>query len=100
MEALGERLDQIWVGTLAGLIGPWFGFLAFYFITYGHRPLSAFSLMLWRNQETYSAVLAVSLTFNIVFFLIAMRYDWYKAARGVLTAIFIYAPVIVYFRYA
>jgi hypothetical protein len=39
------------------------------------------------------------LIFNLVFFFIAIRLNWMNAVRGVITAMFIYAPVIVYFKY-
>lgn len=56
--------------------------------------------MILHNSNTHSGIIAVSLVFNLVFFFTALRFHWYYAARGVIMATFLYAPFVVYFKYA
>ncbi|MEX2596353.1 MAG: hypothetical protein WEC59_05420 [Salibacteraceae bacterium] len=62
-------------------------------------PLSRFNHFIINDSSTHSAIVSVSLIFNLVFFLGAMKLDWLKAARGIILATFIYAPLVVYFKY-
>jgi hypothetical protein len=99
MEQLRSSLNKLWVGLVAGIVGPVFGALIFYAIFFGHKTIVEFAQMIINTSSTHSALLSVSLIFNLVFFFIAIRLNWMNAVRGVITAMFIYAPVIVYFKY-
>lgn len=99
MENLSTRLDRIWVGLTCGLIGPWFGLFIFYLIFFSSRSFYHFGLMMLNNGSTHSGLIAVSLIFNLVFFYIALQNNWFRAARGVIMAVFLYAPFVVYFKY-
>ncbi len=96
---MNAALNKTWIGLIAGLIGPVIGYLLFYLITSSHRTLMAFSKMILNNGDTHSAIISVSLIFNLVFFFAALRKDWLYAARGVILATLIYAPLVVYFKY-
>lgn len=99
MEKLGDKLDKLWVGLLCGLIGPWLGMVIFYLILFNHKSFYTFTRMMMNNTESQSALVSVSLVFNLVFFLLAMKYEWYKAGRGIIMSVFIYAPLVIYLKY-
>jgi hypothetical protein len=99
MEKLSDSLNKLYVGFIAGLIGPWFGVLIFYAIFFNHKSIRAFALTILNNGSTHSGIIAVSLIFNLVFFYFAIRKEWYRAAQGVIMAVFCYAPFVVYFKY-
>ncbi|GAB5538527.1 MAG: hypothetical protein Salg2KO_06300 [Salibacteraceae bacterium] len=99
MGRLGTQLNKLWVGLIAGMIGPWIGAFLFYMITFSHKTLGEFVHNIVKTPSTHSALISISLLFNLVFFYLALRQEWYKATRGVITAVFIYAPFIVYFKY-
>jgi len=92
--------DRTLVGLAAGLVGPWLGLVVFYLILFNERPFATFIQMIIHNSATHSGTIAVSLVFNLLFFFGALHYHWYHAARGVILAMFIYAPFVVYFKYA
>lgn len=94
-----NKLNHLYVGLLAGLIGPVLGFFLFYLIMFSHKPFYGFVRMIMNNSDTHAGIISVSLVFNLVFFFVALRNDWYNAARGVIMAMFIYAPFVVYFKY-
>lgn len=94
-----DKLNTIVAGLVAGLIGPWIGAFLFYIIMFNHKPISAFTQMIINTSSTHSALLSVSLVFNLAFFFLALQRDMYHAARGVILAVFLYAPFVVYFKY-
>lgn len=75
------------------------GALIFYAIMFNHKTLNSFALMIINKPSTHASLLSVSLVFNLIFFFIAMRKDWYQAAQGVISAVFLYAAFVVYFKY-
>lgn len=89
----------MWVGLVLGLIGPIFGFLAFYAFTSTHMPLENFIRFIMRNGGTHSSIISVSLIFNLVFFFIGIRLNMLRVAQGVIGATLIYAPFVIYFKY-
>ncbi|MBT3648627.1 MAG: hypothetical protein HN542_10345 [Flavobacteriales bacterium] len=99
MDELKMKFNRLWAGIVLGLIGPWFGFGIFYLIVYNHRPFESFVRMILNNSGTYSSVISVSILFNLIFFYLALRLEWYYMVRGIIMATLIYAPIIVYFRY-
>ncbi len=99
MESL-KRYDKLLTGAIAGLIGPFFGFLIFYLIMFNDRSLGAFKEMIMNNSSTQAPLMAVCLVFNLIFFFLALRKNWYRTAQGVIMAMFIYAPLVIYLKYA
>ncbi len=99
MEIINYKFNKLWVGLIAGLVGPLFGFIAFYAIAASHLTFSGFVKMIVNNSSAHSGIISVCLIFNLVFFYIALRKDFYRAAQGVIMATFLYAPFVVYFKY-
>lgn len=99
MESLTSRYDKFWVGFALGIIGPIFGFLAFYLFTSTHMPLENFIRFIERNGSTHSSIISVSLIFNLVFFFGGTRLDMLRLSQGVIGATLAYAPFVIYFKY-
>lgn len=99
MDKLGVRLNRMWVGIVAGMIGPVVGFYIFYLVTYSSRPFDAFVQMIINTSDTHPGIISVSLLFNLILFLGCMQLNWYYAARGLIASVFFYAPLVIYFKY-
>lgn len=97
---MNRSYDKMLYGAIAGLIGPMFGFLIFYLILFSHMPLINFIKLVKNTGDVQAPTIAVSLIFNLVFFFIALRKNWNRAAQGVILAMFIYAPIIIILKYA
>jgi len=93
------KYNKLWIGLVLGLLGPFLGFVTFYLITSTHQPFDAFVQMILNRSETHSGIISVSLLFNLVFFYLALRQEWYLTVRGVIMATFIYAPFVVLLKY-
>lgn len=90
-------------GLILGLIGPFFGFLIYGLLwsLYFKKPFAYFVEDVFLGiSEFQSSIVALSLLFNLVPFFIFLRKDRYKSARGVLLALFIYVPIVLYLRFA
>ena len=94
-----HKLNRLWIGLIAGLIGPFIGYVLFYCITSSHMTFDAFNRFIIHNGSTHSGILSVSLIFNLSFFFAALHKDWYYTARGVIFATLLYAPLVVFLKY-
>ena len=94
-----NKFNKLWIGLIAGITGPVFGFIVFYLIAAADRSFMGFVKMIINNSSTHSGIISICLIFNLVFFYIALRKDFYKSAQGVIMATFLYAPFVVYFKY-
>jgi len=99
MASLKERYDKFWLGFILGLIGPVFGFVSFYLFTSTHMPLVNFAKSILNTSSTHSAIVSVSLIFNLVFFFAGSRLDMLRVSQGVIGATLAYAPFVIYFKY-
>lgn len=100
MGPVTSRFDHRLIGLAAGLIGPIFGCLIFQMILFNQYTFIEFIKVVQHNSGMQSPLIAISLVFNLVFFFAALRKNWYRAAQGVIMAMFVYAPVIIYLKYA
>lgn len=97
-----KRFDKTWIGILIGLILPVFGFLIYgwYWSWKFFRPFSYFVNDVFIGTPTFrSSILSLSLLINLVPFFIFLRTDRYKSARGVIAAVFLYVPFVIYYRF-
>jgi len=94
--------DKLPIGLIVGLIGPFIGFII-YGIYYGMRydiPFNNFVFNVFlSNRSIVAPIISLSLLFNIIPFYFFINKSFYKAGRGVLLSFFVYAIVIVYFRF-
>jgi hypothetical protein len=100
MERLTDAFNHIWVGLILGLIGPVFGFLTFFAITSHSLTLAVYWRFLLQNEAIHSSILSVSLIFNLVFFFAGTRLDMLRLSQGVIGGTLLYAPFVIYFKYA
>jgi hypothetical protein len=99
MDRLGLYVNKIYVGLLAGLIGPWFGFFLFYLITSFDQTMSQFVDTVTQNSDTYSGVISICSIFNLGIFFLALNRNYVRAAQGVIFATLTFSAVVVYFKY-
>jgi hypothetical protein len=98
------RWDSVGVGALLGLIAPLLGFFGYAAMYVGairpHVDLPFFIHdMFLGTREFQAPVLTLSLFANLALFFALDRWRQYKAMRGVITATFLYAVVIVLLLY-
>ena len=102
MDRLGLLFNKLYVGLVAGLVGPWIGFLIFYAITAiaFDQSLAQFTDQVFKNASSNSGTIAISCVFNLALFFLVLNRNYLKAAQGVILATFFYAALVVYFKYA
>ena len=94
--------DNLITGLVAGLIGGVIGFLIYggcYSFSHGIAFSDLFTRVFLANKLLRSPILSLSVLFDIIPFYIFLNRGFYKGARGVMLAIFIFAIFIVYFRF-
>ena len=94
-----QRYDKIITGLIPGLFGPWLGAFVFYLFMFNHLTVNGFIKMIMNNGATHAPLLSVSLIFNLVFFFLFLRKDMYRSTNGVIFAVFLYAPFVIYLKY-
>ena len=94
--------DKLPIGLIVGLIGPLFGFLI-YGIYYSFSHDITFSHFVNRiflgNRVLVAPIISLSLLFNILPFYFFINRQFYRAGRGILLSFFLYAIVIIYYRF-
>lgn len=99
---LKKKYDSLPLGLVLGLLGPLVGFVIYGLLwsIYFGKPFDYFVNGIFLGVKDFqSSIVALSLLFNLVPFFIFIRSDRYLSARGVLMAIFIYVPVVLYLRF-
>ncbi|MCB0395763.1 MAG: hypothetical protein KDD36_03865 [Flavobacteriales bacterium] len=96
-------LNKIKWGMVAGIIGPFFGFWIYYYMQVAadqiHKTPAAWWQFVLDSKGIQAPVVSLSLIFNLILFFILIWRRWDLAARGVLFATFLWAPVVVYLKY-
>jgi hypothetical protein len=97
-----KKYDSMSFGLLIGLISPAVGFVIYGLLwsAYFQKPFGHFVNNIFLGVEAFqSSIVALSLIFNLVPFFIFLRSDRYLSGRGVLLALFIYVPLVIYLRF-
>ncbi len=98
-----KKYDSMPLGLAAGLISPVVGFAIYGFLwsIYFQKPFDYFVNTIFIGVQAFqSSIVALSLIFNLVPFFIFLRTDRYRSGRGVLLALFIYVPLVLYLRFS
>ncbi len=90
--------DRMWFGIIAGIIGPFIGFVVYYMINYFENEFWSFVDMLLRTG-IYVPVLKLSLVANLLVFFIFIWLNKNRSAKGVIAATLCYAFFIVYLSF-
>ncbi len=95
-------LDKTSTGVIAGVIGPFFGFLLYsWYFTWKYSQTFSFFVnsIILGPGGAQAEVISLSLIFNLLLFFLCLQYNMNRAARGILGAMFIYALIIIYFKF-
>ena len=99
---ISKSWDKMIVGVIIGLLGGFVGFI-FYglYYSYSHHIdlLDFVNRVFLGNKILRAPILSISILFNLLPFYILLNKKYYRGARGVMLSIFIYAIVIVYYRF-
>lgn len=91
-----NRFDKLWIGLIAGLLGPVAGFWLFYLLKFRTRTPEYYINLFLNVKEYQSPILSISIIVNAAILWLFLQKNYYKSGRGVLFATFLYVPVIVY----
>jgi hypothetical protein len=98
-----KKKDSNARGLFFGMLSPVLGFFiyGFYWAWKFNKSFGYFFHDIFMGTPAYkSSILSLSLLVNLIPFFIFLRTDRNKSARGVLLAVFIYVPFVVYYRFA
>jgi hypothetical protein len=97
-----KKYDDQRLGILVGVFSPLIGFFIYGALWAWHfaKPFNYFLNDVFLGIPSFrSSILTLSLVFNLVPFFIFVRTNRNKTARGVLLAVFLYIPLVVYYRF-
>ena len=97
-----SKFNKLAYGLVVGFIGPWIGLLlCSIYNAYKYNVTVRYFIndMFLGVKEYQSSIASLSLLFNLAMFMLFLKLNWDTAARGVLMATFLYAPVVVYLFY-
>lgn len=97
-----KKYDSLPLGLAIGLISPLVGFVIYGLLwsTYFKKPFDYFVQNIFVGVDTFqSSIVTLSLIFNLVPFFVFLRSNRYRSGRGVLMALFIYVPVVLYLHF-
>lgn len=92
----------MWPGFVIGLLAPLLGFVLYgwYWSWKFFRPFTYFVNDVFLATTAFrSSIISLSLIINLIPFYIFIRKERYKSARGVIAAVFLYVPFVVYFYF-
>jgi hypothetical protein len=90
------------VGALLGIVGGMVGFAiygVYYTSTHPIDFLGFVNKVFIGTPVLRSPILSLSILFNLLPFYLLLNRKYYQGARGVMLSIFLYAILIVYFRF-
>ena len=97
-----KSLDHILTGMAIGVISPILGFVIYgtFWGYYHHRSLSYFVNEIFLGAPVFqSGIVSLSLVINLLPFWLFIKSDRLRSARGVLAALFVYVPLVIYLRF-
>ena len=97
-----NKYNKLSIGLLVGLIGPMIGLMIYGLYYSGTNDVSLgyfLNNFFFGNRMLVAPILSLSLLFNILPFYFFLNRQHYIAGRGILLSFFLYAIVIVYFRF-
>ncbi len=92
------KLDSQVIGLAFGLIAPIIVFFGFYVFKYSQIPFSEF-LDFLRGANVIVQVLSICVIINLLIFFLFIWTHRYFSARGVIMATFVYAIIVVIFKF-
>lgn len=99
---ISARLNKVSFGIIVGVIAPFFGFLIYglYYTWEFQQPMSYFIKTVFLGTKSYqSPIISLSLLADLAVFFFFLRKNWNKAAKGVVFALLMYVPLVIYLRF-
>jgi hypothetical protein len=90
--------NNVWIGFILGMIGPFILMLGYYGINYSYMTFGGFMNYL-RQGETHAPLLSLCVLANLLPFYLLINRDKYEGTKGVLGATFLWAALVVYFKF-
>lgn len=97
-----RSFDKLPIGLILGVLTPVFGFVCYgiFWAIRFNKSFQYFAVDLFVGVPAFrSSIISLSLLFNLIPFLIFIRTERYKSARGVLMGVFLYVPIVVYYYF-
>lgn len=91
-------VDSFLLGIVLGIIGPFLGAIAFYFLEFSHIPLIQFIHIAYM-AEILPKMLSLGGLVNLGIFFILIQVKWYWSARAVVIATFIFVIFIIVLKF-
>ena len=95
------RLNKVYLGFVAGLVGIVLGFFALGFawsITNGDSITYFINNIAMKSLLYRDSILTVCTLFNIGIFYLALRKEMWKFCRGIMFIILLSVPLIIWFQ--
>ena len=95
--------NNFWLGLPIGLVGPFIGVFIYGlgWSFYHHLTLSYFLHdIAWGHAGFRAPVLSLGIIFDLLPFYFFIQKNQNKSARGVLTAVFLFVPLVIYLKFS
>ncbi|GAB4281601.1 MAG: hypothetical protein Kow0068_06070 [Marinilabiliales bacterium] len=99
MMKFNVNLNKLWIGTIIGLLAPFITLIIVQKSNY--KTLNLFEFIdLMQFMGIYTKILSLCVIPNLLFFFLFIWRNYLSSARGVLLATFIYAGIVIIYKYA
>ncbi len=95
---MAGKIDRQGYGVLAGLLLPLLGVYLYYLLAPFSMSFGLFISNVFQMHLT-AKVLSLGVLANLIGFLIVIGFKWDRFGRGIVLATFIYAAIILIFRF-
>lgn len=97
-----RKYDNMVIGIVVGLLAPFLGFVLYGWgwAAYYHNSFSYFVNRVFLGMsQMQSPIVSLSLLINLIPFFLFLRFKRYRSAQGVVAALFIYVPLVLYLKF-
>lgn len=97
-----NKNDKKIYGVIAGLLAPVIGFLLYglFYSWEFNTTLAYFVEHVFFGTKSYqSPIISISLIADLGVFFLVLKYQYYKVAKGIVYALLMYAPLVIYLRF-
>ena len=94
-----KKIDQLWLGTLTGMIVPAISLYLYVFLRFDDLAFGDF-LKTWLKMGILTHMISLAVIPNLAVFFLFIRLNYLKAARGVLLSTIIFAIAVLIIRFS
>ncbi len=88
-----QKFDNLWLGTVLGVIAPLIALYAIFLFSYPGESFSSFFEIIWL-QKIFTRVVSIAVVANLAIFFIFIWTNKLRSAKGVLGATVGYAILV------